>query len=334
VAAYIPKVLNTINPKYKKALEGFTDKEPVNTIRIVAPNEKVINFSYPEQGFVCKRIYFDNFLLELAKKLPNVTLFLNTPVHNVTVDDKGVMIDAGESLKIESSLVIGCDGAFSTVRKKLTDTKMDLKHNMIAARAYFKNVKGIPESTYELHFLKDVFPGYFWIFQLPGNYANVGVGMLSQTVSEKRINLLKKLISIIENTSYLKNRFEDAEIMGKVEGYSLPLGSRELAISGNRFMLCGDAASLINPLTGEGIGQAMVSGRYAGWHAEKCFAQNNFTAPFMQQYDKMMQDKFRSKNRKAYLARKIIQDRKWIFNLVVNLCLNNKFIYKKLKGFF
>lgn len=334
VAAFVPKVLHTINPEYKKALEGFADKEFVNTIRIVAPSEKVIDFTYPEQGFVCKRIHFDNFLLEQAKQLPNVKLFFNTPVHNVTADDKGVIINAGENLKIESSLVIGCDGAFSTVRKKLTDTKMDLKHNMVAVRAYFKNVKGIPKSTYELHFLKDVSPGYFWIFQLPGNYANVGVGMLSQTVSEKKINLLKKLISIIENTSYLKNRFENAEMIGKVEGYSLPLGSRNITISGNRFMLCGDAGSLINPLTGAGIGQAMASGRYAGWHAKKCFAQNNFTASFMKQYDKMVYNKFGQDNRKGYIIRRIIQDRAWIFNLVVNLCLSNKFFYRKLKGFF
>ena len=50
-------------------------------------------------------------------------------------------------------------------------------------------------------------------------------------------------------------------------------------------MFCGDAGHLIEPLTGEGIGQAMVSGRYAGWQAMKCFEQDDFSAKFMKSYD-------------------------------------------------
>ena len=52
----------------------------------------------------------------------------------------------------------------------------------------------------------------------------------------------------------------DAVQIGNLEGFGLPLGSKVATISGNRFMLAGDAASLIDPVTGDGIGNAMLSG--------------------------------------------------------------------------
>ena len=48
VAAYVPKVLSSIHPKYAEALEQFSDKVIVNSYRIVAPNEKHVDFTFPE----------------------------------------------------------------------------------------------------------------------------------------------------------------------------------------------------------------------------------------------------------------------------------------------
>ena len=334
VAAYLPKVLNTIDPEYVKALEGFIAKEKVNTIRVVSPNRKVLDITYEEAGFISTRLAFDDFLLGLAKKLPNVTLFLNTAVQDVVTDENGVYLNAGEHVKLEAALVIGCDGEQGIVRKKLTNTQLDPKHHAAAVRTYYKNVKGIAEATFELHFLKDLAPGYFWIFPLPGNQANVGLGLLTKTVSERKLNLRQEMLRIIETNSYLKERFEDAEMISDIKGYGLPLGSRKTTISGNRFMLCGDAASLIDPLTGEGIGQAMVSGRYAGWQAKKCFEQNNFSASFMKQYDKTVYDKLWKEHRRSYIVRELIINNPRLFNLLINIIKSNKVFYNLTKKIF
>jgi flavin-dependent dehydrogenase len=52
----------------------------------------------------------------------------------------------------------------------------------------------------------------------------------------------------------------------------LPLGSKKRVISGNNFLLTGDAASLIDPFTGEGIGNAMYSGMLAAAHIQNCIS--------------------------------------------------------------
>src|SRR5690606_11571017 len=111
---------------------------------------------------------------------------------------------------------------------------------------------------------------------LPGGYANVGVGMLSETVSQKKINLKKEMLRIIETHPEFKQRFAGAELMGDIKGYGLPLGSKKRVISGDNYMLVGDAASLIDPFTGEGISNAMISGRWAATQAELCLQQQIF----------------------------------------------------------
>ena len=156
--------------------------------------------------------------------------------------------------------------------------------------------------------------------------ANVGVGALSANISKRKLNLRKIFQDIINNVTYLKDRFKNAEQIGMIEGFGLPLGSRKVTISGNNFMLCGDAASLIDPLSGEGIGQAMVSGRYAGWQAKKCFEQNNFSSAFMKQYDKQVYDKFWIRHRKNYAIQQIIGNREWLLNGVINLASKKRLI--------
>ncbi len=331
VAAYVPKVLNAINPKYADALRKFTDKEQVNSVRIVAPNQKVLDIKFSESGFISTRVNFDNFLFEQASQLPQVKVFLETPINNVETHEHGVTVSAGENLKFESKLVIGCDGAHSIVSKKLTDIKVDLKHYSGAVRAYFKNVQGIPPHTFEFHFLKDILPGYFWIFPLPNNYANVGLGMLSQAISDRKINLRSEMVRLIETVPYLAARFANAERLSDIKGYGLPLGSQKVTISGDRFMLCGDAASLIDPATGEGIGPAMIAGRSAGWQAIECFKKNDFTGAFLKNYDAMVYDKLWKDHSKRYRVQRLINNRPWVINAAVNFAQNSQFLRKSLE---
>ena len=57
-------------------------------------------------------------------------------------------------------------------------------------------------------------------------------------------------------------------------------------ISGERFLLAGDAASLVDPFTGEGVGNAIRSGRVAAEHVLKCFENGDFSENFNLEYDK------------------------------------------------
>jgi menaquinone-9 beta-reductase len=131
----------------------------------------------------------------------------------------------------------------------------------------------------EIYFLKDILPGYFWIFHLPGGKANVGMGMLASAVINQGINFKQKFDELICNEP-LRSRFKYATRNGEIKGHMLPLGFDKRIISGNRFLLTGDAAALIDPLTGEGVGNAMRSGRVAVAHILECFRTGIFSAEF------------------------------------------------------
>jgi len=329
IAAYVPKVLKAIHPKYEEALFAFAEKTEVDICRVVAPNEKYIDIKSAESGFIIPRMHLDNFLYQLALAESNITWLLNHEITDVTIDKQlqEARVTAN-GIVFKSKIVIGCDGAHSITSKKLTGTQPDLNHYSGAVRAYYKNVTGIPDKTYELHFLKGVLPGYFWIFPLKDNMANVGLCIPSYAVAKRKINLRRTMEDIIQNNPSIKDRFKNAELSGKIEGYGLPLGSRKITISGDHFMLAGDAASLIDPATGEGIGQSMISGRYAGWQAIKCFEANNFSSDFMKQYDKQLYDKIWGTSRKSYLIQRHIFNRKWLFNGLANVLDKSTFIKK------
>ena len=326
IAAYVPKVLATINTELSRSLADFTEKVNVNTCRLVAPNQKAFDIRFNETGFISPRIDFDNFLFEKAASHRNVSAFLNHLVSDVIITSNGVNVIAGDT-RFTGSIVIGCDGAHSIINRKVTGTRPDPDHHCAAVRAYYHNVTDIPVGTFEIHLIKDVLPGYFWIFPVKGNRANVGLGLLSSVVSKQKLNLRSIFQEVVSEIPYIRDRFVHAERVSAIQGYDLPLGSRKVPISGNRFMLCGDAASLIDPLSGEGIGQAIVSGRYAGWHAKKCFEINNFSAAFMKQYDAQVYNKFWSRHRKNHLIQRLMNN-EWLLNGVFNAALRSSAMRK------
>jgi len=275
VAAYVPKVLATINSSLTRSLEDFTERLLVNTCRLVAPNQKAFDLRFSQTGFISRRMDWDNFLFEKASAQNNTTFFLNHTITDVSIISDEVTVMANNT-EFKSRIVIGCDGAHSVVNRKITGTRPDPHHHCGAVRAYYNNVSGIPDHTFEIHLVKNLLPGYFWIFPVKNNLANVGLGVLS-------------------------------------------------LISGDRVMLCGDAASLIDPLSGEGIGQAIVSGRYAGWQAKKCFDKNNFSAGYMKQYDAQVYHKFWSRHRKNHFIQQLM-NHEWLLNGVINAAVKSRLI--------
>jgi len=330
LAPYVPNVLATIDPALKKALGELGTQYQVDTLRIVAPNDKVLDLGFELEGAICKRLDFDNFLFEQAQQLPNVTPLENCKVKSIDCQKEQVVLQTSQG-QLTAAIAIGCDGAQGISSKQLTETNVDRNHYSAAVRAYYQGVEGIPEGTFELHYVEDLLPGYFWIFPLPNGQANVGFGMLSSAVSERKINLRKTLPQIIEQHPTLKKRFENATLDSKIQGFGLPLGSRKVPISGHRFMLCGDAASLIDPLSGEGIGQAIISGRYAGWQAKKCLDSSNFSAAMMKQYDKLVYQKLWNMHRLHYYTQVAINNRPWVLNSIVNWANRSSLFYRLIQ---
>jgi geranylgeranyl reductase family protein len=290
-------ILHRIDPAIMERFQAAVhERTEVWGIRFVSPDVHILDVPFrvnydpvndPKQGFVSKRIDFDQRLIEEVKQRENVTLFEGVAIEEYEKTETGYRISSKDkSLVIETRLLIIANGAHSSFSRHHAGLVKDEKHHAGAVRAYYRNVAGMhPDGFIELHFLKDITPGYLWVFPLPGGYANVGLGMRSDYVSKRRFNLTKSMQELLENSPHLRDRFKNAEMIGKISGYGLPLGSKKQRISGNHFMLIGDAGHLIDPLTGEGIGNAIYSGFIAAEQAQKCLEAGDFSAKFMEAYD-------------------------------------------------
>jgi menaquinone-9 beta-reductase len=267
-------------------------------------------------GYVMKRFDFDNFLYQYAKAQRGITCFENCAVKDIASTSNSVSIITG-AMQLHAKMVVGADGAHSIVAKKLAGQKVDMRHNSAGLRQYYQGVTGFhDDNLIELHFLKETAPGYFWIFPLPGGMANIGIGMNSAEVARKKLNLRQLLQTIITTNPQMKERFRNATPLETVKGYGLPLGGKKRPLSGDHFLLTGDAAALIDPLSGEGIGNAVRSGRIAAQHIISCFAAGNFSASFNKGYDKIIYEKMWHEFRVSRLLMKVAR-RRWLTSLII-----------------
>ncbi|HET6567361.1 MAG TPA: NAD(P)/FAD-dependent oxidoreductase, partial [Rhodothermales bacterium] len=182
--------------------------------------------------------------------------------------------------------------------------------------AYYEGVTGFNDlNNVELHFVDEAIPGYFWIFPMANGRANVGLGMLSHSVKKKDVKL-KELLEVCIDHPRFKERFKDARRVSQVKGWGLPLGSKPRPMAGNGWMLVGDAASLIDPFTGEGIGNAMVSGEKAALWAARAKAADDYSAAFLKGYETDVLKYLQGELRLSHAMQRLT-NWKWLLNTVI-----------------
>ncbi|HRH66929.1 MAG TPA: geranylgeranyl reductase family protein [Bacteroidia bacterium] len=319
IGGRVKNVLKKIDPELLTEWEAFSEKNISKGWKLVAPNGKEVSVCFINYGYVATRMHFDYFLFSQLKKFPDIRTFEGERVRSLNNTGEHISVQTDSGKILQAKMIIGCDGAHSVVARQLAGFKVNLNDYSGAVRAYFENVAGISDpNLIEIYLLENYLPGYFWIFPLSTSTANVGFGMLSSDIRKRKIDLKEALKNIIRTSPQLKPRFENAIMTGDIEGFGLPLGGRKRPISGDRFLLCGDAASLIDPLNGEGIGNAMLSGIIAAEQIEHAFASQNFSAQQLGAYDRVVYARLYSELRKKWWMQKIF-NRPWLINVLVNL---------------
>jgi flavin-dependent dehydrogenase len=150
-------------------------------------------------------------------------------------------------------VVIGADGANSVVRRAVTGTAPPARHVGVAVRAYAPAAPGPPELL--LVWERAGALAYAWSFPIDGGRSNVGYGVFGTVAPPSRARLVERLRALVPHS-----READP---ATVRGHRLPLSSGGPRLGAGRVLLAGDAACLINPITGEGIYYALLSGRLA-----------------------------------------------------------------------
>ena len=323
------KALELIARHRPDAVRSFAESQQALLtygMQFSAPNGKSVDIAFPRPkgdlpvGFLSKRIAYDNFLFEQTQS-PFAEIRQGASLEDAYYTEGGVRLEVKERnaiYHINSPLVIGADGDRSVVRRKLQDSPREDGHYCAGIRAYYQGVTGLhPENYLELHFLRELLPGYFWIFPLANGAANVGMGMLSKDVKRRKVNLKKAMSDVLESHPTFKDRFVNATLEGPIRGWGLPFGSKKQKLSGNGYLLTGDAASLIDPFTGEGIGNATVSGMVAARVAIEAWKTGAFTAASLAHYDRTIYSKLWDELLLSYRMQRLTRV-PWLFDFVVS----------------
>jgi len=313
----------------------------IQSVTFSSPSHEMFNIDLKQtslknvpKGFVIRREIFDEFMFSKAKRAAD------TVIENFTVTDiitenetvigvKGKNNSSDEIIEYRGKIVMGADGYNSIVSRTLGLYEHDPKHWVVALRCYYKDVKGLTDQI-ELHYVDEVVPGYFWIFPMEENYANVGIGMLHQYIKENNVDLKAALDKAL-NSPFFKERFADATPMEKPTGWNLPVGSKKRKNYGNGFMLLGDAAGLIDPFTGEGIGNAMYSARIAVETAKDAIDSEDVSEKRLSNYFEKLWDEIGSELKISHKLQKIGKYR-FLLNFVIRKAARNKNVSNIIAG--
>lgn len=298
------KVLRQLGPEYEASFRKFAPKLLTKTTRLFY-NKRELAFDWKGEAYTCARMDFDHFLFEKAAAT-GIDVFTGEQVTQINRHDGVFSLQTKTGNALHCKLLIGADGANGVTARQLAARVTDKTNHVGSVRAYYNNVTTLRPDTTEVYFLKNFLPSYMWVFPLPGNRANVGFGMLSAEISRRRLDLKKLFYEFIDESPQLKARLNGAIQDGPLEGFGLPLGGRKVAISGDGFMLTGDAASIIDPMSGDGIGNAMVSGLLAATQAISCFDRSDLSDGFMLGYDNALDQRLGGELRLHLRSRKVL----------------------------
>jgi len=328
------KALKLINPKWELQLREQCEQTQIISSRFYISKTKSFNYKWVSYACNSKRIDFDNFLFNIVKEQTNTEIFQNNHVIKLTKTQDNINCILENDFELTSTFIVGCDGNRSIVKRSFLEQQTAKKKVYSAARAYYKGISGGIAGENEFHLVNKV-DGYFWIFPLPNDYYNIGFGIVTdKTKKNKPVKNIRKVLAQVIESDRFKARFEDAKLVGKINGFGLPIWTNYHRISGERFILAGDAASLVDPLQGHGIDKAIWSGMIAANQIQRCFKHGNFEADFMLDYEKDINQKFGIELQRSYYLMKFLSKYpivlKLLFYLPVAQGLIN-WLVKKLK---
>lgn len=259
-------------------------------VRLIAPNgthvwlneEKV---KLPEAGYILERKVFDKHMAMDAARA-GAKIMVKTLATGLRKEGDNLIVTAetmGKEFEIKAKIVIGADGPESRVGR-WAGLKTTLKPKTMESCAQYEmaNVKMQDSNSIEFYFGSVAPGGYAWIFPKGDDIANVGLGILS-TETDK--SAYEHLLEFVKNNPATM----DAQPVELNIGGDPVAGMLKKLVTDN-FMLVGDAASQVNPLTGGGIISAMEAGLYAGEVAAAAVRDGDYSAKTLNKYQERCEE--------------------------------------------
>lgn len=255
-------------------------------VRVVGPDATVASArgqmidEHQLRGHVLRREVFDARLVEAATA---------AGAELVTARFKGTswahgrrrvtLSSGGTSWELETAVLVGADGANSTVRPAIGIPKPTDRTRHIAMRAYCHLDAADDASALQLDFDASLLPGYGWVFPLGGGAANIGVGLPLATAKHRKLSLRTLLWTFVDS---LRARGHAVSGVDRLCAHHLPHSAGLSRMTAPRAVVIGDAAGTINALSGEGIYHGMRAGLELGRALNGRWGSPNLETPLTQ----------------------------------------------------
>ncbi len=230
---------------------------PVRECVVVSPSGRRVSLPLPTDGDHAGVVARAGLDAALAELLPGagVDVREGTALEELVVGSTGVKVRCENGIAIEARHLVAADGHWSTVRRQLhPDEPRDLG-TWHAVRQYFD---GVDDERLWVLFEEDLLPGYAWVFPMPGGGANVGYGVLRAGRTGRE---LKNLWNDVRERRVLRDVLGPAATpRGNVRAWPIPTAYSPARLTDGPVLYAGDAAAVVDPMTGEGIAQALESG--------------------------------------------------------------------------
>jgi geranylgeranyl reductase family protein len=244
-----------------------------------------------DYAYAIPRLVLDEIIFRQARRLGAKALE-DCRVLGFRAGPRGLVVEAlhdGEQITLECRMVVGADGAESTVARIADLAMRDERYTGVAMRSYGE---GYPFDDAVLYFDRDFFPGLGWAFPSRDGRFNIGVGMMAETVKRDRVKLrafYDRILGRFEQTAR-RSGFEPR--VDEPQGWALKNYGGARANFFERGLLIGDAGCFADPLTGEGIPVALETAELAAETIREAIATNDFSAASLESYEHRWRDRY------------------------------------------
>jgi len=255
----------------------------VEGARAIFPDGSGVERTYDPPGMIVPRRTLDHALV-VALKRSGATVHQGVAARTLSTSGGSVTGAVGDALCWRAPIVIAADGNGSLARAALGHPRPQGRLLGVAITAYYERVKFPAGETVSDHYFEHDIPfGYGWVFPAVNGVTNVGVYQRSDRFDRTPHRLPRMLEAFV---SAHGERFADARLIGKPRTWPLPLGPTPWSASAPGLLVTGDAGGFIDPLSGEGIYQAMLSGTEAARVAASAIADGHLSAGHRADYQR------------------------------------------------